>query len=77
MNYNKPLDLLHMAEEANWVNKVNKVNMARVDGRLCNWATGFHPQKLPCQLVGGFLNGSYNLGQKLAFEDGTIYRIFN
>lgn len=40
MDYHKPLDLLHMAEEADWV---NKVNMARVDGRLCNWATGFRP----------------------------------
>ncbi|KAJ5194849.1 uncharacterized protein N7498_008287 [Penicillium cinerascens] len=47
--------------------------MARADGRICNWATGYHPQKIPCQLVDGFLNGSYNLGQKLAFEDGTIW----
>lgn len=70
MDYNKPLDLLHKAEEADWV---NKVNMARADGRICNWARGYHPQKLPCQLVGGFLNGSYNLGQKLAFDDGTIW----
>lgn len=70
MDYHKPLDLLHMAEEADWV---NKVNMARVDGRICNWATGYHPQKLPCQLVGGFLNGSYNLGQKIAFDDGATW----
>ena len=70
MDYHKPLALLHMAEEASWV---NKINMARVDGRLCNWATGFHPQKLSCQLAGGFINGSYNLGQSLAFEDRTIW----
>lgn len=70
MDYHKPLDLLHMAEEAEWV---DKVNMARVDGRICSWATGYHPQKLPCQLVGGFLNGSYNLGQKIVFDDGTTW----
>lgn len=70
MDYNKPLDLLHAAEETDWV---NKVNLARVDGRICNWASGFHPKKLPCRLDGGFLNGSYNLGQKLAFDDGTTW----
>ncbi|KAJ6188553.1 hypothetical protein N7519_003461 [Penicillium mononematosum] len=70
MDYNKPLDLLHMAEEANWV---DKVNMARVDGRLCSWATQYHPLRLPCRLVGGFHNGSYNLGQKFAFDDGAIW----
>lgn len=31
MDYNTPLDLLHMAEETEWV---DKVNMARVDGHL-------------------------------------------
>lgn len=70
MDYHKPLDRLHMAEEASWV---NKVNMARVDGRLCHWATRYHSLNLPCRLVGGFLNGSYNLGQKLAFDDGAIW----
>lgn len=54
MDYNKPLDLLHAAEETVWV---KKVNTARVDGRLCSWASGFHPEKLPCRLDGGFMNG--------------------
>ncbi|CAG8182064.1 unnamed protein product [Penicillium olsonii] len=70
MDYNKPLDLLHRAEEAEWV---HKVNMARVDGRLCDWATSLHPEKLPCRLDGGFLNGSYNLVQKLIFDDGKVW----
>lgn len=70
MDYHKPLDLLHMAQETDWV---HQINVARVDGRICAWATGHHPQKLPCQLVGGFLNGSYNLGQKIAFDDGTTW----
>ncbi|KAL5361164.1 hypothetical protein BJX96DRAFT_185162 [Aspergillus floccosus] len=59
-----------MAEEIEWV---KKVNLARVDGRICSWATGLHPQRLPCRLHGGFLNGSYNLGQKIVFDDGTTW----
>lgn len=70
MDYNKSLDLLHMAQEEDWVNQVNK---ARVDGRICDWVTAHHPQELPCRLSGGFMNGSYNLGQKFAFEDGTTW----
>ncbi|KAI2670582.1 hypothetical protein LCP963914a_9840 [Penicillium roqueforti] len=70
MDYNKPLDLLHRAEEAEWV---HKVNMAWVDGCLCDWATSLHPEKLPCRLDGGFLNGSYNLGQKLVFDDWKVW----
>ncbi|OOO05197.1 hypothetical protein OAory_01067130 [Aspergillus oryzae] len=70
MDYNKPLDLLHMAQETKWV---DKVNMARVDGHLCSWATGFHPRNLSCRLHGGFLNGSYNVSQKLVFDDGTTW----
>ncbi|KAH1515606.1 hypothetical protein KXW39_000824 [Aspergillus fumigatus] len=70
MDYNKPLDLLHMAEETVWV---KKVNTARVDGRICSWASAFHPEKLPCRLDGGFLNGSYNVGQRILFDDGTTW----
>lgn len=50
MDYNNRLDLLHTAEETGWV---NKVNLARVDGRICSWATRFHPKKLPCRLDAG------------------------
>ncbi|KAF7179136.1 hypothetical protein CNMCM7691_008067 [Aspergillus felis] len=70
MDYHNPLNLLHMVEESDWV---NKVNMARVDGRICTWAQGFHPKNLSCRLHGGFLNGAYNLGQKLVFDDETAW----
>ncbi|OGM47182.1 phosphotransferase enzyme family protein [Aspergillus bombycis] len=70
MDYNKPLDLLHMAGETDWV---ERVNMACVDGRLCSWATGLQPQNFSCRLDCGFLNGSYNIGQKLVFDDGTTW----
>jgi aminoglycoside phosphotransferase (APT) family kinase protein len=70
MDYNNPLDLLHMAEESDWV---DKVNMARVDKRICTWVKSFHPKNLSCRADGGFLNGAYNLGQRFAFDDGTIW----
>lgn len=50
MDYNQPLDLLHAAEEAFWV---DLINLARVEDTLCNWVTTFHPKKLPCKLDGG------------------------
>ncbi|GCB17281.1 hypothetical protein AAWM_00166 [Aspergillus awamori] len=70
MDYNKPLDVLHMAEETVWV---EKINAARLDGRICSWRSGFHPEKLPCRLDGGFFNGAYNVGQRIVFEDGTTW----
>lgn len=38
---------------------------------MCEWVATLHPDKVPCQLDGGFLNGSYNVCQKFLFEDGT------
>lgn len=70
MDYNKPLDLVHAAKETVWV---KKVNAARVDGRICSWASPLHPEKLPCRLDGGFLNGSYNVGQRIVFDDETTW----
>ncbi|KAL5366306.1 hypothetical protein BJX96DRAFT_182452 [Aspergillus floccosus] len=60
----------HKAEESIWVDKVNE---ARLNGRLCSWVSTFHPSKLPCHMEGGFLNGSYNLCQKFVFKDETTW----
>ncbi|KAL4972142.1 phosphotransferase enzyme family protein [Aspergillus desertorum] len=70
MDYNKPLDLLHLAKEAVWV---KKINTARGDGSICSWASSFHPERLPCRLDGGFMNGSYNVGQRIVFDEGTTW----
>lgn len=70
MDYHKPLDLLHAAEEKIWLNKINQ---ARGDGRLCNWVTGLHPQKLSCKLLVDCHNGSYNFIQGLIFENETVW----
>lgn len=70
MDYNQAIDIPHQIQEDIWV---DKINTCRINGRLCEWVAGFHPQKIPCQLHGGFLNGSYNVGQKIVFEDGTTW----
>ncbi|KAJ5101329.1 hypothetical protein NUU61_003551 [Penicillium alfredii] len=70
MDCHKGLDYIHEAEEDIWVEKINEL---RLNGRLCSWMTGFHPQQLPCHLEGGFLNGSYNVCQIFIFEDGTTW----
>lgn len=55
-------------EEEIWLTKINAL---RQNGRLCDWVTTFHPRQIPCRLDSNALNGSYNLGQKFLFEDGT------
>ncbi|KAJ5573983.1 uncharacterized protein N7459_008410 [Penicillium hispanicum] len=69
MDYHKCLDYLHQVEEDIWVDLINE---ARIDGRLCDWVGTLLPEKAPCRLIGGFLNGSYNLCQKFAFSDGAV-----
>lgn len=68
MDYHKGLDYLHHVEEDIWVDRINE---ARVDGSLCAWVATLLPQQAACRLVGGFLNGSYNLCQRFILEDGT------
>lgn len=70
MNFEKCLDILHKAQEDAWVAKINE---SRVNGSLCKWVGGFHPENVPCHLEGGFMNGSYNVCQKFVFEDGTTW----
>lgn len=68
MDYHKGLDYFHHVEEDIWVDRINE---ARVDGSLCAWVATLLPQQAACRLVGGFLNGSYNLCQRFILEDGT------
>lgn len=70
MNVDERLELIHKAQTDHWV---DKVNAARLDGRLAKWLSTFHPDGLPCLLEGGCIHGSYNLCQKAAFSDGTVW----
>lgn len=69
MEYHKSLDLLRLAEEPVWVDKING---ARLDGRLCAWVTTLNLGQSSCELTGGFANGSYNVCLGFRFNDGSI-----
>lgn len=68
----KRLDFIHSDQKNSWVIKVHN---DRVSGRLSEWISTFHPERLPCQFDGHFLNGSYNLGQRMVFGDGTAWLV--
>ncbi|OAA53512.1 Protein kinase-like domain protein [Niveomyces insectorum RCEF 264] len=66
MNTQTPRRLINNAECSRWLSLVVQ---KRPD--LLDWASSLHPQTLACHFEGGFLHGSYNLGQKVMFSDGT------
>jgi hypothetical protein len=70
MDINKPIELIHDVQKRLWVERVNQ---ARVAGHITSWISSLHPKKLECKLDCNFLNGSYNLCQKLRFCDGTTW----
>lgn len=70
MDYNQGLDFSHQTQEEIWVDEINRF---RMNGGLCEWVASFHPDEIPCRLDGGFLNGSYNVGPKFIFDDGTAW----
>ncbi|TAQ90749.1 hypothetical protein B7494_g929 [Chlorociboria aeruginascens] len=49
MDTNALIDLVHEVQGQLWVDKVNEIYRT---GRLCQWVSTFHPDKLPCQLDG-------------------------
>ncbi|KAJ0415189.1 hypothetical protein BJY00DRAFT_327199 [Aspergillus carlsbadensis] len=66
---------MNLAVKTVWV---KKVDTARVDGRICSWASAFHPGKLPCRRNGGFLNGSISpeyANEKVAMEVEALFLI--
>ena len=70
MDYYKYLDLIQQVEEDIWLRKINE---GRLDGRFCSWIPTFHSEQLVCHLEGDSMNGSYNVCQKFAFDDGTVW----
>lgn len=72
MDTNAPIDLVHEVQGQLWVDKVNETHRT---GRLCQWVSTFHPDKLPCQLDGTFHHGAFNAGVKMVFSDGAAWMI--
>lgn len=77
MDTNFLVDLVHEVQGQVWVDKVNETHRT---GRLCQWASTFHPSKLHCQLegtfhYGAFNAGAFNAGVKMVLSDGTAWMV--
>ncbi|KAL4985841.1 hypothetical protein BDW68DRAFT_164298 [Aspergillus falconensis] len=72
METNALIDLVHEMQGELWVGKVNEAHSM---GRLCEWVSTFHPNKLPCQLDGTFRHGAFNAGMKMVFSDSTAWMV--
>lgn len=70
MNAQKPITFINDAVCSRWVGLVIQKRQ-----QLLEWVSTIHPQKLACQIEGNFFHGSYNLGQKVTFSDGTKWLI--
>ncbi len=53
----------------------NKVWEARSSGLLTDWVSTLHPDKLPCQIEGPQPSGSFNVGHKIVFQDGSAWLV--
>jgi hypothetical protein len=67
MNWDNRLDVIHQVQSDIWV---DKVNAARVDGRMAGWASTLLGGRR-CRIEEGFLHGSYNLCQKVVSDNTT------
>lgn len=72
MDTNALIDLVHEVQDQLWVDKVNETHRT---GRLCEWVSTFHPDKLPCELDGTFHYGAFNAGVKMVFSDSTAWMV--
>jgi len=72
MDTNALIDLVHEVQGQLWVDKVNETYRT---GRLCQWVSTFHPDKLSCQLDGTFHHGAFNAGMKMVFSDNTAWMV--
>ncbi|BDD59160.1 hypothetical protein MPDQ_005490 [Monascus purpureus] len=72
MDTNALIDLVHEVQGQLWVDKVNETHRT---GRLCQWVSTFHPNKLPCKLDGTFHHGAFNAGIKIVFSDNTAWMV--
>ncbi|KAK1142535.1 hypothetical protein N8T08_007509 [Aspergillus melleus] len=72
MDTNALIDLVHEVQGQLWVDKVNETHRT---GRLCQWVSTFHPEKLPCKLEGTFHHGAFNAGIKMVFSDNMAWMV--
>ncbi|KAG4422128.1 hypothetical protein IFR04_004755 [Cadophora malorum] len=72
MDTNALIDLVHEVQGQLWVDKVNETHRT---GRLCQWVSTFHPDKLSCHLDRTFHHGAFNAGMKMVFSDSIAWMV--
>ncbi|GKZ32695.1 hypothetical protein AbraIFM66950_002294 [Aspergillus brasiliensis] len=66
MDTNALHDHLNTAQDQLWANKINLIHE---NNHFRHRVSTFHPEKLPCRLVGTFHHGAFNAGLKMVFTD--------
>lgn len=71
MNVDERLDLVQTVQGELWEKRMNETHKS---GRIGEWVSTFHPDRLPCWLADPTpVYGSYNAGLKYKFSDGSIW----
>jgi hypothetical protein len=71
MDFDERYDILHEIRRDRWVSEVAAM---RESGELARWVSTYHEHRLSCATDGTvkFINGGYNLSQKLTFTTGDV-----
>jgi hypothetical protein len=74
MNFDERYDILHEIQKDRWVSEVAAM---RERGELARWVSTYHGHRLSCATDGTvkFINGGYNLSQKLTFTNGDVWLV--
>lgn len=74
MNFDERYDILHEIQRDRWVSEVAAM---RESGELARWVSTYHGHRLSCATDGAvkFINGGYNLSQKLTFTNGDVWLV--
>ncbi|TLD27959.1 phosphotransferase enzyme family protein [Venturia nashicola] len=74
MNFDERYDILHEIQKDRWVSEVAAM---RERGELARWVSTYHRHRLSSATDGTvkFINGGYNLCQKLTFTNGDVWLV--
>ncbi|KAJ5261087.1 phosphotransferase enzyme family protein [Penicillium angulare] len=72
MDTNGLISGVHHAEAWLWCAKTLD---AWLSTEFCPWVSTFHPSKLSCERERGFYGGSFNMGTKVTFSDGSAWLV--
>ncbi|KAJ6013578.1 hypothetical protein N7540_008169 [Penicillium herquei] len=73
METNYLVEDVHFVQYQIWLSQMKEAYLA---DRICPWVSTFHPNKLPCQIMGKKVyRGAFNWGLKVVFSDGTAWLV--